>query len=98
MSEISGVAFIRKKESDRLGDLSAELSKAGASIREEPDGLTINGVSTLASTTFETHHDHRLAMALSLVALVANRVEIIDDAVVSKSWPHYFRDMQSILG
>ena len=98
VSEISGVGFIRKKESDRLGDLSAELSKSGATIRVDTDGLTITGVEKLVPAAFDTHHDHRLAMALSLVSLVAGRVEVLDEEVVSKSWPHFFRDMAPILG
>jgi 3-phosphoshikimate 1-carboxyvinyltransferase len=98
VSEISGVGFIRKKESDRLGDLSNELVKADASIRVDADGLTITGVERLVPAVFDTHHDHRLAMALSLVSLVAKSVEVNDEEVVSKSWPHYFTDMTSILG
>ena len=98
VSEISGVGFIRKKESDRLGDLSNELVKAGANIRVDADGLTITGVERLVPAVFDTHHDHRLAMALSLVSLVTKSVEVIDEEVVSKSWPHYFGDMLSILG
>jgi len=34
---ITGVGFIRKKESDRIGDLSAELRKLGVSVDEHPD-------------------------------------------------------------
>ncbi len=98
VSEISGVGFIRKKESDRLGDLSAELSKSGAAIRVDTDGLTITGVERLVPAAFDTHHDHRLAMALSLVSLVAGKVDVFDEEVVSKSWPHFFRDMTPILG
>ncbi len=98
VSEISGVGFIRKKESDRLGDLSNELVKADASIRVDADGLTITGVERLVPAVFDTHHDHRLAMALSLVSLVAKSIEVNDEEVVSKSWPHYFTDMTSILG
>ena len=98
VSTISGVGFIRKKESDRLGDLANELSKAGAQVRVDDDGLTIHGVNSLNPARFGTHHDHRLAMALSLLSLVSGSAEIEDAHVVSKSWPGYFSDMASILG
>jgi 3-phosphoshikimate 1-carboxyvinyltransferase len=41
-SRITGVGFIRQKESDRLGDLATELHKVGAEIEVEEDGLFIH--------------------------------------------------------
>ncbi len=38
---IRGVAHIRHKETDRIGDLARELRKFGASVDELPDGLRI---------------------------------------------------------
>src|SRR5690606_29881089 len=40
-TRIRGVGFIRRKESDRLGDLAAELRRAGADITETDDGLDV---------------------------------------------------------
>jgi 3-phosphoshikimate 1-carboxyvinyltransferase len=98
VSVISGVGFIREKESDRLGDLASELQKAGAHVVVDADGLTITGVNELRPAEFDTHHDHRLAMALSLVSLQSQSATILDSGVVSKSWPTFFEDMASILG
>lgn len=98
VSTISGVGFIRHKESDRLGDLAAELKRCGADVRVDDDGLTIIGGNSLTAADFETHHDHRLAMALALVSLRAGTCSIRDHEVVSKSWPRYFSDMEPILG
>lgn len=97
-SRIRGVGFIRHKESDRLGDLATELRKTDAQVEVLEDGLIIHGSPHCQGAKFETHHDHRLAMALSLLALVSDEVEIKDPSVVSKSWPHYFSDMDGILG
>jgi 3-phosphoshikimate 1-carboxyvinyltransferase len=97
-SRIRGVGFIRHKESDRLGDLAHELRKTGTNVEVLEDGLVIHGGSQCLGAIFETHHDHRLAMALSLLALVSQDVEIKDPSVVSKSWPQYFLDMNGILG
>jgi 3-phosphoshikimate 1-carboxyvinyltransferase len=92
---IAGVGFIRGKESDRIGDLCAELRRAGIEATELPDGLQVmGGVATAA--TLATHHDHRLAMSLALLGLVAGGIEIADPDVVSKSWPGYWSMLESL--
>ena len=98
VSTISGVGFIRHKESDRLGDLAAELTKCGADVRVDDDGLTITGGRPLVDAVFETHHDHRLAMALSLCSLTSGTSSLQNYEVVSKSWPSFFDDLAPILG
>jgi 3-phosphoshikimate 1-carboxyvinyltransferase len=97
-SVLSGIGFIRLKESDRLGDLATELGKSGVDVVVESDGLRVTGGCSLRSADFDTHHDHRLAMALSLLALVTGQVTVENPEVVSKSWPHYFENMLPILG
>mgnify|MGYP000002170294 CR=1 FL=1 len=95
-TRISGVGFIRAKESDRLGDLAAELAKTGALVSVEPDGLLIEPTDLLHGARLETHHDHRLAMAFGLLGLVVDGIEIGDPAVVSKSWPSYWDALAAI--
>ena len=97
-SILSGIGFIRNKESDRLGDLANELNRAGAKVTVEADGLRILGPCAWAPVVFDSHHDHRMAMALSLLALRTAGVQVADPEVVTKSWPSYFADMASILG
>ncbi|MGD9997881.1 MAG: 3-phosphoshikimate 1-carboxyvinyltransferase [Ilumatobacteraceae bacterium] len=92
---IRGVGFIRRKESDRLGDLAAELRRAGIDAAETDDGLVIRP-SEVRPARFGTHHDHRLAMALALIGLVVPGVEIDDPGVVSKSWPGYWRMLEDL--
>ena len=97
-SVLSGIGFIRNKESDRLGDLAKELNRAGAKVTVEHDGLRILGPCSWTSVVFDTHHDHRMAMALSLLSLCVTGVEVADPEVVTKSWPNYFAEMTAILG
>jgi 3-phosphoshikimate 1-carboxyvinyltransferase len=94
-SRIRGVGFIRAKESDRLGDLCAELRRLGADAVETDDGLVIRP-STLHGSRVQTHHDHRLAMAFGLVGLRVADVEIDDPDVVAKSWPGYWDMLGSL--
>jgi 3-phosphoshikimate 1-carboxyvinyltransferase len=97
-SRITGVGFIRQKESDRLGDLADELRKVGSEIVVEEDGLLINPLQQGRPALLETHHDHRLAMAFSLLSLAIPGVTLSEPGVVSKSWPSFFADMEPILG
>jgi len=97
-SVLSGIGFIRNKESDRLGDLANELNRAGGNVIVETDGLRISGPCTWKSVVFGSHHDHRMAMALSLLSLCVAGVQVADPEIVTKSWPSFFADMAPILG
>ena len=91
-TRIRGVGFIRGKESDRLGDLADELTKAGVRIAETDDGLTIEpSLGALHHATLGTHHDHRLAMAFGVLSrAVPGGLDIADRDVVTKSWPAFW--------
>ena len=95
-STISGVGFIRNKESDRLGDLASELRKCGAIVEVLDDGILITP-HPLHGDTLATHHDHRLAMAFGLMALQVPNVSVEDPEVVSKSWPMYWEMRKQML-
>ncbi|MFT4867085.1 MAG: 3-phosphoshikimate 1-carboxyvinyltransferase, partial [Ilumatobacter sp.] len=56
-TRITGVGFIREKESDRLGDLAAELNKTGAQVIVEDDGLLIVPTDMQHGAVLDTHHD-----------------------------------------
>ena len=84
---IRGVSFIRAKESDRIGDLCAELRRCrGRRATRRPADRT----GTAAPATFDTHHDHRLAMALGCSASWSTASRSTDPDVVTKSWPGYW--------
>ncbi len=94
-TRIRGVGFIRGKESDRLGDLCAELRTAGVDAVETDDGLSIRP-GEVRGATLHTHHDHRLAMAFGLLGLRAEGIEVADPQVVSKSWPDYWTMLEGL--
>jgi 3-phosphoshikimate 1-carboxyvinyltransferase len=97
-TRIRGVGFIRSKESDRLGDLAAELSTMGADIEVEPDGLLIRPAARpLHGTRLGTHHDHRLAMAFGVLGTVVPGVVVEEAGVVSKSWPGFWDALEHIV-
>jgi 3-phosphoshikimate 1-carboxyvinyltransferase len=94
-TRIRGVGFIRNKESDRIGDLAAEMRRLGASVVEHEDGLEI-APQPLHSGRCDTHHDHRLAMAFGIAGLKLPGVIINDPHVVSKSWPQFWGMLEAL--
>jgi len=95
---ITGVGFIRAKESDRLGDLAAELGALGARIEVRADGLRIAPAGPLHGAELATHHDHRLAMAFGVLGAVVPGIAVADPDVVTKSWPGYWTARGRVLG
>jgi 3-phosphoshikimate 1-carboxyvinyltransferase len=102
---IRGVAHIRHKETDRIGDLARELRKFGATVEEFADGLRITPPSTLARSASEgapppieiaTYHDHRMAMSLALPGLVRPGVNILDPGCTAKTYPKFFADLAAL--
>lgn len=90
-TRIRGVGFIREKESDRLGDLSAELASAGVDITETDDGLEVRPSSQrLRPAQLATHHDHRLAMAFGVLGSACDGIVVEEPDVVTKSWPGFW--------
>jgi 3-phosphoshikimate 1-carboxyvinyltransferase len=95
-TRITGVEHIRHKETDRIEDLARELRKLGPRVETFTDGLTITP-DTHRSATIETYDDHRMAMSLSLTGLVIDGVVIKDPGCTSKTYPGFFRDLESVL-
>lgn len=88
---IRDAAELRVKESDRISNLAAELRKAGVTVEEYPDGMRIQGGTKLKGAVFNSHGDHRLAMAMSIASLVADgksKIENVD--CVQTSFPNFF--------
>jgi 3-phosphoshikimate 1-carboxyvinyltransferase len=92
---IRGVAHIRHKETDRIGNLAKELRKLGALVVESPDGLRITP-ATLDGATIQTYDDHRMAMSLALVGLKTPGVVINDPGCTAKTYPRFFEDLQGL--
>jgi 3-phosphoshikimate 1-carboxyvinyltransferase len=92
---ITGVGHIRHKETDRIGNLAKELRKLGATVQEHDDGLTIQP-GPLRAAAVETYDDHRMAMSLALVGLAVPGVRIRNPGCTAKTYPGFFRDLDSI--
>ena len=58
-TEITGVAQLRYKETDRLKLITEELKKMGARIEEKANGLRIEGKTDLKAANVYSHDEHR---------------------------------------
>jgi 3-phosphoshikimate 1-carboxyvinyltransferase len=89
-TRMTGIGFIRSKETDRVGNVVAELRRLGVDAEEEPDGMTIRPGGALRSATVQTYDDHRMAMAFALAGLRSAGVQIADPGCVAKTFPGYW--------
>jgi 3-phosphoshikimate 1-carboxyvinyltransferase len=94
-TRVTGIGFIRHKETDRVGAVVRELSKLGVVAEEEPDGFTIHPGKP-GGGVVETYEDHRMAMSFALIGLVRPGVVIADPGCVSKTFPTYFDVLESL--
>lgn len=99
VTRIVNGARLRIKESDRLSTTCSELGRLGARITEEPDGLVIEGMSSLEGGNASGSGDHRIVMAIASASAVCNKEVVIEgyDAV-KKSYPGFWNDFIALGG
>ena len=87
---------LRIKESDRIAAMKEELAKLGIALQEDGDTVRITGSETIrGGVTLDGHNDHRIVMALSVLAVRAeNAVRITGAEAVNKSYPDFFEDLR----
>ena len=93
---MTGIGFIRGKETDRVAAVVRELRRAGIDAEEEPDGFLIRP-GTPRPARIATYDDHRMAMSFALLGLRAPGIEIEDPACVAKTYPGFFADLDRAL-
>ena len=92
-TNITGVAHARVKETDRIDTTCRELEKLGCKLVEHEDGMSITG--GISSGVVDSHGDHRLAMAFSLVGL-KHDIEITNGEVFDVSFPNFIETMAEL--
>ncbi|MEG0663461.1 MAG: 3-phosphoshikimate 1-carboxyvinyltransferase, partial [Anaerovoracaceae bacterium] len=89
---------LRLKESDRLRAICQNINALGGCCRETTDGLILEGRS-LTGGTVEGYNDHRIVMAMAILATVCNDpVTIVGGEAVNKSYPDFFNDYRLLGG
>lgn len=99
VSEIAGTDRLFNKESNRLLSIAGEFSKMGVSVDISiPNLLRIQGGQRIHAATVDSHNDHRIAMALASLALLAEdgRTTITGAESVNKSYRNFWNDFNSL--
>ncbi len=96
----TGLRTLRIKESDRILAMYTELAKIKTKllVKEEGEELTVIVVGKAKwkdRAKFDTYEDHRMAMSLVPLACL-HPVMIKDPEIVSKSYPGFWKDIESI--
>ncbi len=87
---VRDAAELRVKETDRIGNVARELRKMGAEIEPLADGFMVRGPTPLRGAVVDSHGDHRLAMALTVAALIADGPTTVHGAeVMADSFPNF---------
>ncbi len=95
-TSISGVAHARYKETDRVSNISSQLIKFGAQVKEDNDSITIHPPNKLKSAVINSFDDHRLFMAFTIAGLSTEH-SIIDSAdSVDISFPNFISELKRI--
>lgn len=95
-TSVVGAEELRVKESDRLAVMCQQLAAIGVDLEERPDGAVIRGGS-IAGGEVDSCGDHRIAMSLAVLGLVAREPVVIRNAEwIQTSYPGFADDMNSL--
>ena len=95
--QIRDARELRLKESDRLATTASNLRVMGAEVEEFEDGLAVAGPIRLHGALIDSHLDHRIAMAFSVAALLADgETQIAGSECVAISFPEFYALLDSV--
>jgi 3-phosphoshikimate 1-carboxyvinyltransferase len=94
-TRVTGIGFIRAKETDRIAAVVTELRRLGIRAEEEPDGFIVHP-GTPTPGTVHTYDDHRMAMSFSLLGLREPGIAIADPGCVAKTFPSFFEVLEQL--
>lgn len=97
--QITGLSSLHHKECDRLECPAKELTAMGVDVSTTEDSIRVTPADAKALTphTLSTYHDHRMAMAFSLLGSVSGSLRVDDKTVVNKTYPAYWEHYATLL-
>jgi 3-phosphoshikimate 1-carboxyvinyltransferase len=96
--EIRDAAELRFKETDRIATTVKNLRMMGVGVEEFADGLAVAGPASLRGAALDSFGDHRIAMAFTIAALLADgESEIAGAECVEISFPEFFESLESVV-
>ncbi len=96
-TSVSGAEELRVKETDRIEAVATNLRAMGGRIETRPDGFVVEGGGALRGAAIDSFHDHRIAMAFSIAALVADGETVVHGSeCVGISYPAFFDTLRDL--
>jgi 3-phosphoshikimate 1-carboxyvinyltransferase len=97
--QITGLSSLHHKECDRLECPAKELALMGVELSTTEDSINISPANpaTLKPHTLTTYHDHRMAMAFSLLGSMSGTLKVDDKNVVDKTYPRYWEHYATLV-
>lgn len=95
ITRITNIASLRIKECDRIAAVTTELRKMGITVEEFPDAMHITG-GRPHGATIDTYDDHRMAMSFAIAGLRTGGVIINEPGCVAKSFPTFWRVLDTL--
>jgi 3-phosphoshikimate 1-carboxyvinyltransferase len=96
-TEIRDASELRVKESDRIKAILNQFGPLGLKAEERPDGMLISGGTTWHAGRGESGGDHRIAMSLAVIGLLAGgEVEVADTACTRTSYPEFWEHLAAL--
>ena len=97
-TKLKNIGSWRVKETDRILAMDNELTKMGVKVSTTHDSMIIFPQKQLnENISIETYNDHRVAMCFSLFCLKNLNITIQDPNCVNKTYPDYFKDLESVI-
>jgi 3-phosphoshikimate 1-carboxyvinyltransferase len=96
-TRVTGIGFIRAKETDRIAAIVTELRRCGVEADEEPDGFVVRPrPGGVHGARVETYDDHRMAMSFAVLGLAVPGITIVDPGCVAKTFPSFFTMLDAL--
>ena len=88
---------LRVKETDRIATIAENFRRMGLRIEVKEDGFVVPGRQSFHAAELDSFGDHRIAMAFSVAALVADGPCVIENAEsASVSFPGFFDTLHRV--
>ena len=95
---IKDAAELKVKETDRIETVTDNLKAMGCKVTATDDGMIITGGTPLKGANIHTLLDHRIAMAFSIAALIAEgNTKILDSKCIDVSYPDFYDTFEQLL-
>lgn len=90
---------LRVKETDRIATIAENFRRMGLTIEVREDGFEVPGRQVFHAAELDSFGDHRIAMAFSVAALIADGPCIVEGAEAARvSFPEFFDTLHRVAG